>query len=349
MATILKVRLEWTVDGVLTAPDATPTLSDSTATYGIRKTGGVNVIAAATAMVLVSTGVYEYDFTEANGAEYGQAYMSWIKVTYGGVDYYFDEDHEARTSDDDLAMTVSFSSLQETIGRVFFGKRSGFSPAEAADINDIIKTGLQSVYRAHQWSFLRPTKSIVTEADENTYDLPTGYDGIVDNLLTWPEGEGYYSPLPIVPWSDIRRKVTQDDTTARPLCAAIVAAEYDATAGSKRQIVFWPTPNAAYTLSAEMRLRWTMIDAGNPYPIGGEIVADAITEACLAAAERFLDGAPGVHAEAFNQALAAAIFADKEATSPPTLGQDGGPVDLSGRQLSRAYDMGAVTFNGDTM
>jgi hypothetical protein len=141
----------------------------------------------------------------------------------------------------------------------------------------------------------------------------------------------------------------QDDTTGRPVCAAIISTEFQPAIGSRRQIVFYPTPDDAYTLSAVMRLRWTMIDATAPYPIGGEILAEAIAESCLAAGERMMDDAPGVHSEAFKEALVAAILQDKETTSPPTLGQDGGPLDLSGRQLSRGYAMGDVTFNGETM
>jgi hypothetical protein len=303
------------------------------------------VVAAGTAMTKVSTGIYEKSFTALDGV----AYTAYSKFTYAAADYYQDHDFAAFAAPAATGMLASFSQLQEAVGRTFFGKRTDFSLDETADINDIIRNGLQTVYRAHYWSFLRPTQPIVTEADENTYDLPSGFDGIEDDLLTWPEGEGYYAPVPVVPWSDIRRRLSEDDTTGRPLYAAIIAAEYDPTLGSQRQIVFYPTPDDAYTLSAVMRLRWTMIDANNLYPIGGEIVAEAITEACLAAGERMLDGAPGVHYEAFQAALEAAIRQDKEATSPATLGQDGGPIDLSGRRLCRADLMGDVTFNGVTM
>lgn len=339
------IRRIWKVDDVLTDV-TTAKLSDSTATYGVKRndTSAV-VVADGTSMTHVSTGVYEYTFTEPAA---GLAYTGWVEFVYGGQTYRFEHDIPVLVGNA-TSMTVSYQDLLELIGRSFFGKRTGFSADETSDLDDIIKSGLQSVYRAHSWSFLRPLQSIVTVANTGTYNLPTGFDSIDDNLLTWPTGEGYYAPVPIVPWNDIRRKLTQDNVASRPLCAAIIAAEYDSAVGSKRQIIFYPTPDAVYTLSAVMRLRWTMIDDTHPYPIGGEIVADAITEACLAAAERLLDGAPGIHAEAFKEALAAAITQDKEATSPPTLGQDGGPIDMSGRQLSRAYDMGAVTFNGLTM
>ena len=347
MATVLTVRHEFRVDGVLTDPTAI-VLGDSTDTYGIRVTGGANVIAHNTAVTQISTGVYEYGFTEANGAAYGTEYTSWIHITYGGAEYYFDEDHEA-VADDSSAMTISFSQLQEIVGRVFYGLRSGFSGAQVDDINDIIRDGLRLVYRAHHWSFFRPTQDIVTVADTSTYALPSGFDGFDDHLLTWPEGEGYYRPIPIVPQTDVRRLQAEYTITGRPEYAAIISVDYDPTVGSRRQIVFFPTPNDAYTLTGVMRLRWTMIDASNQYPIGGEVVAEAIKDACLAAGERFLDGTEGVYHEAFQRSLEAAIRQDKEATSPPTLGQDGDPLDLGGRRLSRAAYMGDVTFNDDLM
>lgn len=345
MSATRTIRRSFKVDGALTDVTAA-VLSDPVGAYGIKRldTGAV-VVAAGTAMEHESTGVYSYSFTSVDGV----AYSAYSKFTYGGADYYQDHDFAAYTPGDDLAMTVSYPQLQEIVGRAFFGRRTDFSTGELADIDDIIRAGLQMVYRAHQWSFFRPTKTIVTAADDYDYDLPAGFDGIVDNLLTWPDGEGCYRPVPVVSWSDIRRRRAVDDVTGRPEYAAIVTVEFDPELGSRRQIVFYPTPDDEYTLSCVMQLRWTMIDVSNPYPIGGEIVAEAIREACLAAGERILDNAAGIHTDAFREALEAAIRLDKEATSPTTLGQDGGPLDLSGRSLSRAYDMGDVTFNGETM
>jgi hypothetical protein len=338
------ITREWKVEGVLTDPTSV-VLRDAANLYGIKRNDtGVSVVASGTALTKLSTGIYRYDFEQPVD---GIAYTAQVEVVYDGKTYRFEEDLPATSDATD--MTVSYSGLLSIIGRKFFGKRTGFLENETDDINDIIKSGLQAVYRAHYWSFLRPTKDIVTEADESTYDLPAGFDGIDDSKLTWPENEGYCAPVPIVPWSDIRRLRSVDERTGRPELAAIIAAEFDATAGSKRQIVFFPTPDDEYTLSAVMRLRWTMLDESNPYPIGGEILAEAITEACLASGERLIDGAPGVHAEAFQAALEAAIWQDKDATSPATLGQDGGPIDLGGRRLNRAWNMGDVSFDGEAV
>lgn len=338
------IRRTWVVDDVLTDV-TTAKLSDPTGTYGVKRndTDAV-VVADGVSMTKIATGSYEYSFTEPAS---GLSYTAYVEFVYDGQTYHFESDLASILPTD--AMASSYSSLQEIIGRQFFGKRTGFSADETSDIDDIIRSALRIIYAAHRWSFLRPTESIVTEADVSTYDLPSGFDGIEDNLFTWPEGEGYYPPVPTVPWNDIRRRRSQDDTTGRPQYAAIIATEFDSSIGSKRQVVFYPTPDDEYTLSAVMRLRWTMLDDSHPYPIGGDVLAEAIEEGCLAAAERLIDGVPGVHTEAFKAALEAAILHDKEITSPATLGQDGGPIDLSGRLLSRADYMGDVTFNGVTM
>lgn len=68
--------------------DATVTLSDSTATYGVRETvSDTVVVAAGTDVPHVGAGVYTYDFT---GAEDGIAYESVVKVVWanGDIDYY---------------------------------------------------------------------------------------------------------------------------------------------------------------------------------------------------------------------------------------------------------------------
>lgn len=61
-------------------------LSDSTGAYGVRRTDTLATVVAANAvMVWVSTGVYEYTFTEP---ALGLTYTAWIKWTYAGNTYY---------------------------------------------------------------------------------------------------------------------------------------------------------------------------------------------------------------------------------------------------------------------
>jgi len=252
------------------------------------------------------------------------AYTAWIEFVYDGNTYRLERDIAIDTVDTSTAATVTFTELQERLARFLFGHRSttGLSTDEVDDIAACIKDGLQSVYLAHRWSFMRPVYPITTAVDEETYDLPAGYDAIEGDLTYPADSAGFYPPIKIIKESEIRRLRTISDESGRPTKAAIITAAFNATTGSKRQIVFYPTPDAIYVLSAIMRLRPTMIDANNPYPLGGEVLAPVIVEACLAAAERtFRDGGE-VHEAKYKELLELAIVVDKDAASPDSLGTD---------------------------
>ena len=97
-----------------------------------------------------------------------------------------------------------------------------------------------------------------------------------------------------------------------------------------------------------MKLRATMIDTTNQYPVGAESLTQLITEACLAAAERNLDDQQGIHTKRFQDLLPLAIAADLEMTSPTSLGSDapqGEVTDL----VARSTRMGDVTLNSVVM
>lgn len=84
------IRRSWKVDGVPTNPTSMK-LSNEPATYGVKRDDNDAVIVADdTAMVWVSTGTYEYTFTEPSG--YGGPYTAWVEVVYAGSTYYIEHD-----------------------------------------------------------------------------------------------------------------------------------------------------------------------------------------------------------------------------------------------------------------
>jgi hypothetical protein len=97
-----------------------------------------------------------------------------------------------------------------------------------------------------------------------------------------------------------------------------------------------------------MILRPTMVDADNPYPVGGETLAAVITQACLSAAESNLDDTEAVHTKRFLELLPLAVRADQEKSSPTTLGPDAsrsGRISTSNYWL-RSARLGAVSLDG---
>jgi len=195
----------------------------------------------------------------------------------------------------------------------------------------------------------------VTEATDSTYelgrheyDLPTAFEAIEGDLCYEIGQSDYYPPIRQKHDGEIRRLCQDDPYLNRPLYYGIRSVEFDPTVGSRRHLVLYPTPDAAYVLKARMKLRSTMIDITNQYPVGAESLSQLITEACLAAAERNYDEQDGKHTKRFMDLLPLAIAADMEMTSPTSLGNDA-PRGDNTDTLSRSVMIGDITLDGVTL
>ena len=180
------------------------------------------------------------------------------------------------------------------------------------------------------------------------YALPAGFDSI-EGPFTFPTGTGWqYSEVDVIREVEIRKHLSKNNTPGPPRYAAIVTSAFDPTVGSQRQVLFYPIPDAAYVLSATMTLRTTMIDATNQYPLGAEVLAPVIVKSVLAAAERNLESAPGVHCQQLEALLAAAVASDRDKQGPDNLGQGcDAEHPAANRQFYR--DIGTMTVNGQVI
>jgi len=171
------------------------------------------------------------------------------------------------------------------------------------------------------------------------------------DLTYYPDQNELYPPVRMRHDSAIRTWQQDDPYFDRPIYYSVRTVEFDSTVGSRKVLAFYPAPDAAYILRVPMILRPTMIDADNPYPVGGETLAAVITEACLAAAEHNLDDAEAVHNKRFVELLPLAIRADQEKSSPTSLGPDAprtGNFSTSNYWL-RSARIGAVSLDGTTL
>jgi hypothetical protein len=180
------------------------------------------------------------------------------------------------------------------------------------------------------------------------YDLPTGFEAIEGDLTYEPGQSDFYPPIRQKDDGEIRRLRQDDPYHDRPIYYGIRTVEFDPTVGSRRRLSLYPTPDAAYVFKARMKLRSTMIDAANQYPVGAESLAQVITEACLAAAERGYDEQEQQHTKRFVELLPLAIAADQEMTSPTTLGSDA-PRGENADTISRSVRMGDITIDDVVM
>lgn len=155
-------------------------------------------------------------------------------------------------------------------------------------------------------------------------ELSAAFEAIAgdSDLTYYPDQNELYPPVRQRHDRAIRTWQQDNPYYDRPLFYSVRTVEFDPTIGSRKRIALYPTPDAAYVLRVPMILRPTMIDETNQYPVGGETLAQVITEACLAAAERNFDEQNKRHTERFQQLLPLAIQADLEKSAPTSLGPD---------------------------
>lgn len=108
--------------------------------------------------------------------------------------------------------------------------------------------------------------------------------------------------------------------------------------------MFWPIPDAAYTLSYRYTAIPGKLTAVLPYPLGGALHSETILASCMAAAELKVMNEKGKLWATFIERLAASISLDCRATAPMHFGYNGDNSDGAGRAT---YRTNYVTYNGN--
>ena len=174
-------------------------------------------------------------------------------------------------------------------------------------------------------------------------------------LAYYPDQNELYPPVRNRHDQAIRVMQQDDPYYDRPIFYSIRTVEFDPDVGSRKVLAFYPTPDAAYVLRAPMILRPIPISSSDQYPVGGQVLSQLITEACLAAAERNYDERGNQHTMRVQQLLPLAIRDDLERSTPSQLGPDTprgegyhfGVYDSD--HHARAVRMGGLTLDGTSL
>jgi hypothetical protein len=228
------------------------------------------------------------------------------------------------------SLGTNYSELQRAVGRLLRISREpgAWQPNERADVDDILRSGLRRFYwhpplttsslqgtsgeirklkqeTPHTWSFLKPTQSLTLAAGTHTYDLPDDFGEMVDGTFIFTTDQ---QPVALVGDEQIRQLQSQAARTGVPKYASISVLDGGAT---KYQVTFYPTPDAEYTVNYTYDIAPQDLSKTHPYPLGGPMHAETIVEACLAAAEKYLNDVEGLHEKKFLECLARSIVADQ--------------------------------------
>lgn len=187
--------------------------------------------------------------------------------------------------------------------------------------------------------------------------LDATFDSVSNDsdLTYYPSAESWYPPVKWRHDATIRHLEGTNPEFDRPVFYSVRTVSFDPTVGSRKVLALYPAPDKVYTLRVPMILRPVLLDAVNLYPIGGEVLAQVMLEACLASAETNFEEREHVHEKRFMELIGLAIREDQERSSPTSLGSGNprserrqfGILDYSYRL--REQRIGGLTLDGDAL
>jgi len=197
--------------------------------------------------------------------------------------------------------------------------------AWAADSASAVDYSLRRIYYALPDDFSNPT-SFFTYSNE--YDR---------------------SPLKRIGEDMFRALRNTNTSTNQPTSAALrpKTTDYDGTAGTRWEVMFYPLSDGAYNLSYSYDiLGATQLRTDTPYPLGGQAHAQAVQDCCIAAARYlFRDTNLGEYRSAIGEACRRSIEIDGR-TGPSSLGLNRDNSDNRGVWYERDSESRKVTVNG---
>jgi hypothetical protein len=170
------------------------------------------------------------------------------------------------------------------------------------------------------WTLDTESEVEYTLKHDGNYDLPDDFGGIEGNLIP---AEGSNDPhVRIVGEGKIRSLRSGSTVRTDPYFAAIRPKEQTTTTtGQRFEIMFYPVPSVATTLSYRKLILPQMLVATTlTHPYGGAMHAETIIASCLAIVEQQEEEIRGVKWQAFQDRLAASIQIDKKQTSADYFG-----------------------------
>jgi len=228
-----------------------------------------------------------------------------------------------------------------------------WTESQLAEVDGHIQSGIRRYYYPpaiqglepdFEWSFLNPTTTLATTADDGAQDLPDEFGRLISRFSFDPDD--YYPDVIIVSEADMQTLLARSDDTGRPQYAAIrYKAGTTETEGQRLEVVWYPIPDDEYTLTYRYEAYSGKLTESLPYPLGGMKHSELIIESCLAVAEERSNDESGLHNQRFREMLVSSAKRDGM-TGAKSYGNMGGCISSSEALYTQTFD---ISYNGDVI
>ena len=235
------------------------------------------------------------------------------------------------------SLAVSYEDLFNTVATFLGYDPSHLADAQTAEIDSYIQSGVRNFYyppkigdaidENFEWSFIRMSGSVDATAGVADFKMPDGFGRVAGQIAVVGDEEPM---LPVIPYGDLMRMRTRGDK-GRPRFAAFSAANAFGERGQEKYLHLYPTPDKDYTLNFLCDSDTGKISKEKrPFPLGGAMFSELVTESCLAVAEQRANDEEGLHTRKFAELLVSSIARDRK-SSAQDFGDIGDPEARCGR------------------
>lgn len=261
-----------------------------------------------------------------------------------------------------VRLGVDFFELQREVGRMLNYAANPFTwnHSETEKVRQVIRRGYRLYLypetidgvRQHEWSWIRPTMTFKTAADEKYYLLSDDFERVHGEIHFTVNSQSGYPSLKHIPYGSIQELRSETDFTSHPSFFATRRIGSDGQDWQRQELVLEPTPDAEYELTYEYIANQREMSETHPYPLGGDAQAELLLTACLSMAEYEVTRRYGANHDHYKGLLITAIAADLQ-RAPRFLGYNGngGPRYFGSRGDARragAIGYRTITYNGAT-
>ena len=256
-----------------------------------------------------------------------------------------------------MGLSITYDELRREIGKFLnYGRDpslwTGDKAYRATDVADVIRAGARRFYwpmipvqkfkdgpvtqERYVWSFMSVNDTLDLVVGESTYTLPAGVTDIISETFSYESGSNL-ARIARIDNNDISAIKSASAMVGDPRYYAIRTRPVGPNGVTSYEVEFYPTPNAARTVSYTGSISPPDLDEDNVYHLGGPQYSAAFLEACLAEAEKALDDLEGLHEKRFRELLAAAIELDRKLAVPDVV--DAWPLEntASDLEVNKAY------------
>jgi hypothetical protein len=254
------------------------------------------------------------------------------------------------------SLGITRGYLKRMIGREMdFGPNpAAWTTNQTRQVEVVLQSGLRKFYHpgplpgerwGHKWEFMQPVRTLQLIAGQYEYDLPDDF-GSIEGTISYAPGQSViYPDIVIVGENQVRNRLQREDSSARPVMAAVRSKE-PTDSLTVYELILWPVPDENYETYYRSNLNPTAGSDDAAVPHGGQPHAQTLIEACLAAAEESA-GKQGLHSSLFIECLRGSVSHDRLAASPSTIGYNRDRSDRIGDFSDwHGCDENIVVYNG---